>query len=556
MRFFHPDGHRDDPGRRAIAEAESKEINEAYKTLSDPLRREAYTQSWRLFQSSPQAYALSSELHQQLEQATGTLEQMQAELDRLRRDMARRDQQLRKATESASQQQTDAARWRAQAEALAIQVRALQAALERRKQDEAELPSQERPSVNRTAAAAARPMRQAAAPELPVEPSQPRRARMRWPTAWVQNPWRKWASIGVPVLSVAALLAFVTLIPATQSASRRQIAAEVVLVSTPFLQVASHSTPTRDILSNPFSVSTPLLPSPTPMPTATPIPTATPLPTASPTIIPTPTELPSPLPPTPAIQPSGTVVAESLNVRSGPSSVYPVMATVRKGQSFHIVGKDAQAVKWWRIVLADGRQGWVIAEPALFIAHDAETVPQAQVPPPPTSMSTTPPTPASPPATAIPQQNWVLVGDSIADFANRVQDPQWGYLYSEGRNNFNWKPMRDDRHSCPEAPEANPGYLCADRGLASDYGNIALLWKAPRGGKYMLEWDVRPLKGSGDFLTYKHLERVFSVGRGPTLPNSIILEKIDEWQMFFFVVRAGYGGSYEVRFQVKIYRWQ
>ena len=35
MRFFHPDGHRDDPGRRAIAEAESKEINEAYKTLSE-----------------------------------------------------------------------------------------------------------------------------------------------------------------------------------------------------------------------------------------------------------------------------------------------------------------------------------------------------------------------------------------------------------------------------------------------------------------------------------------------------------------------------------------
>lgn len=116
--------------------------------------------------------------------------------------------------------------------------------------------------------------------------------------------------------------------------------------------------------------------------------------------------------------------------------------------------------------------------------------------------------------------------------------------------------MVDNREGCPEAPGAHPGYLCADRGLASDYGDIALQWLAPKGGKYLIEWDVKPLSGSGEFLTYRHLERIFSTGRGPTLPNSITFERIDEWQMFFFVIRAGYEGRFEARFQVRVYRWQ
>jgi uncharacterized protein YraI len=66
----------------------------------------------------------------------------------------------------------------------------------------------------------------------------------------------------------------------------------------------------------------------------------------------------STLPASPAT-PTLTVVAESLNVRSGPGQNYTVVGSLTKGDAAAIVGKNA-ASTWWAIQ-KDTLNGWVIA---------------------------------------------------------------------------------------------------------------------------------------------------------------------------------------------------
>ncbi len=110
MKFSHPDRHRGDAESQAIAGAEAQEINEAYSILSDPLRREEYTQRWLLFQGSPLAYQRLFELDQELAQATENIERLQVELRRQRREMRRRDEQLQVAKVAADQYEAEAVR--------------------------------------------------------------------------------------------------------------------------------------------------------------------------------------------------------------------------------------------------------------------------------------------------------------------------------------------------------------------------------------------------------------------------------------------------------------
>lgn len=53
-----------------------------------------------------------------------------------------------------------------------------------------------------------------------------------------------------------------------------------------------------------------------------------------------------------------TVVAEAINVRSGPALAYPSFNTLRQGDQVPVVGYDA-AGGWWQVKLYDGSIGWV-----------------------------------------------------------------------------------------------------------------------------------------------------------------------------------------------------
>jgi uncharacterized protein YgiM (DUF1202 family) len=50
------------------------------------------------------------------------------------------------------------------------------------------------------------------------------------------------------------------------------------------------------------------------------------------------------------------VTAEEALVRTQPAFRQPVVATLRRGTSVKVIGEEGD---WYRVVLADGKQGWM-----------------------------------------------------------------------------------------------------------------------------------------------------------------------------------------------------
>jgi heat shock protein HslJ len=111
-------------------------------------------------------------------------------------------------------------------------------------------------------------------------------------------------------------------------------------------------------------------------------------------------EVDLPAPPEPTT-PTGRVVGtQSLNVRTGPGTAFPVIGVARLGDEGEIIGRSADG-RWWAVSVpsAPGGIGWVSVD--FVLATNAENVPVMQGPPPP------PPTPTPlprPTATPVPAQ--------------------------------------------------------------------------------------------------------------------------------------------------------
>ncbi len=106
-------------------------------------------------------------------------------------------------------------------------------------------------------------------------------------------------------------------------------------------------------------------------PTATPSPAATLAPTSTPTDVP-PTATATPVPPTDtAVPPTATatpeptstatsaspravVASQAANLRAGPGTTHPVIASAKQGDPLHVIGRNADG-SWLEVVLADGR---------------------------------------------------------------------------------------------------------------------------------------------------------------------------------------------------------
>jgi hypothetical protein len=94
-------------------------------------------------------------------------------------------------------------------------------------------------------------------------------------------------------------------------------------------------------------------------PTATPVTvtpvaataTATPVPTGQPTA----TRTPAPVPQSGDI---GTVVSSALNVRSGPSTAFPILRSIGHGTEFTVLGQNNSGA-WLFVRLYDGTEGWL-----------------------------------------------------------------------------------------------------------------------------------------------------------------------------------------------------
>lgn len=177
---------------------------------------------------------------------------------------------------------------------------------------------------------------------------------------------------------------------------------------------------------------------PTPAPTQTAAPTATPLPS-----------------PTPA--PAASVTGDSINVRSGPGTVYPVVAQAKKGEMLLVISRTQDGA-WLEVTLAGGKQGWVSARLATLNVP-VESLPVAKVIPPtpkpaPTKAAATP-KPTYPTGTIVGR---VVDAQGEARIGERVllqiiaplhqPDVPEKTVYSEG----------DGRFTIRDVP-ASPGYL-------------------------------------------------------------------------------------------------
>lgn len=110
-----------------------------------------------------------------------------------------------------------------------------------------------------------------------------------------------------------------------------------------------------------------------PTPTITPLPpppTATPSPTADPT-------------------PRGTVRGTAANVRTGDSTEFPIITTLRQGQQVQLIGVSNRGTGWYQVRLQDGRIGWM-APSVIDTSGNLGLLPFVTPPP-------LPPTPTPPP---------------------------------------------------------------------------------------------------------------------------------------------------------------
>jgi len=149
--------------------------------------------------------------------------------------------------------------------------------------------------------------------------------------------------------------------------------------------------------------------------------------------------------PTPELAPSvpmgRSTAPRGLNVRSGPGTNFPVLATVAYGTEAEIIGRSADG-RWWvvRMPTAPGGNAWVSAD---FVAvTNADNVPIIAAPPPPVIVIPTPaPTPTRVPApTATPGPQMSLRANPTTIDQGQCSNLEWSvsnvqavWVYPQGQ---------------------------------------------------------------------------------------------------------------------------
>lgn len=93
--------------------------------------------------------------------------------------------------------------------------------------------------------------------------------------------------------------------------------------------------------------------------------------------------IPIPATPTPEL-PSVVVNVERLNIRSGPSTDYPILLVAAAGEQFTAVG-SVSAQDWWQVCCINGELAWVVAEAVTFVGDETAVPPAIDIPPAPTA---------------------------------------------------------------------------------------------------------------------------------------------------------------------------
>ncbi|MDH7489875.1 MAG: serine/threonine protein kinase [Anaerolineae bacterium] len=82
-----------------------------------------------------------------------------------------------------------------------------------------------------------------------------------------------------------------------------------------------------------------------------------------------------------------TIETEKANIRSGPATVYPIIAVAERGQRFEVLARSPKS-DWFEICCIQGKRGWVYQDRGK-VWGDVETVPiSTPTPPPPQQIRT------------------------------------------------------------------------------------------------------------------------------------------------------------------------
>ena len=155
-------------------------------------------------------------------------------------------------------------------------------------------------------------------------------------------------------------------------------------------------------------------------------------PTATPTS--TPTSTPIPIPPATPACTIAIVTTTGLNIRSGPSTDYPVIAGITWGDSVAVLGQSSGGA-WIFVRTNDGTQGWITRSLTDF-GFDCLVVIIPAPPPPPTIPPPTPTARPQPtPIPILPFQSWLgeyyanpsLIAPPTLVRIDRAIDFNWGY---------------------------------------------------------------------------------------------------------------------------------
>lgn len=160
--------------------------------------------------------------------------------------------------------------------------------------------------------------------------------------------------------------------------------------------------------------------------------------------------------------------ASNVNVRAGPSTLYPVIRTVPSGTVFTILGQDASGT-WLSVRFSDGTEGWI----ARFLTDFTGTVsivsvpPAAQPPLAPPATGTTDPNAAvvsgaanvnirTGPSTAYPVIRTVPNGTQLTVLGQDVTTGWLSVQLSDGTAGWIARWLTNFAGAVPEAPEQPP----------------------------------------------------------------------------------------------------
>ncbi len=265
------------------------------------------------------------------------------------------------------------------------------------------------------------------------------------------------------------------------------------------------------VLSGCGAAPTPaLIPTRTPQPTFTPTPDWTPTPALAPTKTPTPepTATPTPAEPPTAVptntseaKPAAVVTSPSANVRTGPTTAYPLVGRANRGDRLEITGKNANGT-WWQVCCVAGKQGWIINDLVRAEGNLSSVPVVTGIAPPPAAPTRLPqptatPVPAAPPPTAAPA------------YAYRVGNtrcfPNSGITYIEGkvldRSGAGKNGVTVVFSYAPDGPPVASYVTGTDPGKVGGYTHI-IQFDGPREGTWSV-WTVDGGRRSSAIATVK-----------------------------------------------------